>query len=394
MGGSHALSPLEGGRGVTIKFSDTGIGISKEELLHVFDRFYQVDEKQMKTNLGTGIGLSLTKELIELHHGTITVDSEPGQGTTFAILLPLGKDHLSEDEIFETDDNDFETEDDLLNDDYLFAQDVVTKTEINKEVPVDSNLPLILIVEDNDDMRSYIKSYVSDSYNIIEAANGKEGAEQAIEHIPDLIVSDLMMPKLDGNEMTIQLKSDERTSHIPIILLTAKASRESKLEGLETGADDFLTKPFDADELLIRIKNLIEQRKKLSLLLSQHIGDKSQTALIQKSSGKMITEIDELFIEKITAFVNHHMSNPELKTEMLASEVAMSRMQLHRKLKNLTDNSASDLIRIMRLAKAAELLKEGELNVTEISYEIGISSLSNFAKIFKEKYGVTPSEYA
>lgn len=226
---------------IQIKFSDTGIGISKEELPHVFDRFYQVDEQQMKTNLGTGIGLSLTKELIELHHGTIAVDSEPGMGTTFTISLPMGKDHLTEDEIFEPSDGTSDMEDELLNNDYLFVQDVTTKTDLKAEVPINDNLPLLLIVEDNDDMRAYIKSYLTGSYNIIEATNGKEGAEQAIEHIPDLIVSDLMMPFVDGNEMTLQLKNDERTSHIPIILLTAKASIESKLEGLETGADDFLT---------------------------------------------------------------------------------------------------------------------------------------------------------
>jgi len=382
------------GQCVEIKVSDTGIGINKEELPHVFDRFYQVDETQMKTNLGTGIGLSLTKELIELHHGTIEVESEPGKGTTFTVSLPMGKEHLSEEEIFNTGKNSSEEEEDLLNDDYLFVQDAINKPEIKTEILEKKDLPLLLIVEDNEDMRTYIKSYLVDSFNIIEAENGKEGAVKAIEHIPDLVVSDLMMPKLDGNEMTIQLKTDERTSHIPIILLTAKASRESKLEGLETGADDFLTKPFDAEELLVRIKNLIDQRKKLSLLLSDHIGNNSQTRLIQKSSGKMITSIDELFIEKISAFVQEHLSNPELKTEMLAREMAMSRMQLHRKLKSLTDNSPGDLIRNIRLTKAADLLKAGELNVTQISYEIGISSLSNFAKIFKEKYGVTPSEYS
>jgi len=378
---------------IEFKVSDTGIGIPKEDLPHVFDRFYQVDETQMKTNLGTGIGLALTKELIELHHGTITVDSESGKGTRFTVFLPSGKDHLSADEIFEPNSNDSQREDELLNDDYLFVGDVSEKADLQTEVLDKSDLPLLLIVEDNEDMRSYIKSHLDDSYNIIEAENGKEGAERAIEHVPDLIVSDLMMPKLDGNEMTLMLKTDERTSHIPIILLTAKASKESKLEGLETGADDFLTKPFDAEELLIRIKNLIEQRRKLSELLSHHIGDHSQTHLIQMSSGKMFTKLDEQFIEKTTTVVQEHMSSPEFSVDMLAHEMAVSRVQLHRKLKSLTDNSASDLIRNIRMMKAAELLKEGELNVTQISYEIGISSLSNFAKTFKEKYGVNPSEY-
>ncbi len=397
---SISSSSKEGQRGVTIKFSDTGIGISKEKLPHVFDRFYQVDEKQMKTNLGTGIGLALAKELVELHHGTISADSDFGMGTTFTIFLPMGKDHLTADEIFVRKDSYGEPgpteiidDDELLSDDYIFIQDVTTQTDLKTKVPFNDNLPLLLIVEDNEDMRNYIKSYLTGAYNIIEATNGKEGAAIAIEQIPDLIVSDLMMPFVDGNEMTIQLKSDERTSHIPIILLTAKASKESKLEGLETGADDFLTKPFDADELLIRIKNLIEQRKKLRSLLAKHLGNASQTRLIRESSGKMMTKLDEQFIEKATAIVQEHMSSPELNVDMLAREMFVSRMQLHRKLTGLTDNSASDLIRNIRLIKAAELLKKGELNVTEITYEIGISSLSNFSKIFKEKYGVTPSEY-
>ena len=253
---------------------------------------------------------------------------------------------------------------------------------------------MVLIVEDNEDMRAYIKSYLDDSYNIIEAANGEEGAEKAIEQVPDLIVSDLMMPKLDGNEMTIQLKTDERTSHIPIILLTAKASKESKLEGLETGADDFLTKPFDADELLIRIKNLIDQRRKLSALLSEHIGDTRQTHLIQKSSGKMFTKLDEQFIEKTNLVVQEHIAVPDFNVDKLAREMALSRMQLHRKLKSLTGYTPGELMREIRMKKAAELLRAGELNVTQISYEIGILSISHFAKSFKEKYGVNPSEYS
>jgi len=379
---------------IQIKFCDTGIGMRKEKVQHVFDRFYQVDEQQLKTNLGTGIGLALTKELVELHHGTITAESEHGIGSTFTVFFPLGKKHLSENEIIEPNSSPSEMEDDLLRDDYFLVQDEVSKKEIKTEVTYNSELPVLLIVEDNEDMRAYIKSYLTGSYNIIEATNGKEGAEKAIEQIPDLIVSDLMMPFLDGNEMTNQLKSDERTSHIPIILLTAKASIETKLEGLETGADDFLTKPFDANELLIRIKNLIEQRKKLRSLLSKHIGDTTETRIIKESSGKALSKLDEQFLEKAKALIEKHMADPDFSVELLAQKMAMSRVQLHRKLKGITDYSASDLIRDVRINKAAELLKEGDLNVTQISYEVGISSLSNFAKTFKEKYGVTPTEYS
>ena len=380
-------------KGVIIKFSDTGIGIRKENVQHVFDRFYQVDEKQLNSNLGSGIGLALTKELVELHHGTIQADSEYGMGTTFSIFLPLGKDHLKENEIFESDAIHTEMEDDLLQNDYSLVQDAVVKTEINSEAAENSNFPLLLIIEDNNDMRSYIRSYLTGSYTVIEATNGKEGAEKAIEHVPDLIITDLMMPGMDGNQMTNQLKNDERTSHIPIILLTAKASMESKLEGLETGADDFLTKPFDASELLVRIKNLINQRKRLSKLLSKHIGDSAKTSLIKESLGRAMSRLDEQFLEKAKNHIDKHMANPDFGVEMLAKQMTMSRVQLHRKLKNLTDHSASGLIRDIRMMKAAELLKSGELNVTQVSYDIGISGLSNFAKHFKEKYGVTPSEY-
>jgi signal transduction histidine kinase/ligand-binding sensor domain-containing protein/DNA-binding response OmpR family regulator len=384
----------EGNNGVTIKFFDTGIGIRKERLQHVFDRFYQVDEHQNKAYLGTGIGLALTKELVELHHGSIYVESEAGMGTAFTVFLPSGKDHLAEEEIVETLAlNDLE-DDEMMQALRDIIPNVMTKpTTIDEEARTDNNLPLLLIVEDNADMRDYIKGYLDEDYQLMEASNGKEGAEMAIKYLPDLIVSDLMMPYMDGNEMTQQLKNDERTSHIPIILLTAKSSVTAKMEGLETGADDFLTKPFDAAELLVRIKNMVEQRKRLRELLSRHIGDNTQTRIISETAGKAISKLDEQFLVKIKNCVEELMSDPGFSVEVLAKEMAMSRSQLHRKLKSLVDVSATDFIRDIRLQKAAELLKEGELNITQISYEIGISSLSYFSRAFKEKYGVTPSDF-
>jgi len=253
-------------------------------------------------------------------------------------------------------------------------------------------LPLLLIVEDNEDMRTYIKSYLIDSYNIIEAVNGKDGAEKAIEHIPDLIVSDLMMPKLDGNEMTSQLKSDERTSHIPIILLTAKASKESKLEGLEIGADDFLTKPFDADELLIRIKNLMNQRKRLREFFGKKLffsvsSDHTELA----DSG--ITTMDEKFMKKAYEITEREMSDPEFGVSSFSKQMALSRMQLHRKLKALTDQSATEFIKTNRLNKAAVLLKSKSSTAAEIAYDVGFNTPSYFSSCFKEHFGKTPSEY-
>jgi DNA-binding response OmpR family regulator/nitrogen-specific signal transduction histidine kinase len=388
--------PLKGGlRGVKLMFADTGIGIREERLQHVFDRFYQVDEQQKKSDLGTGIGLALTKELVELHHGEIKVESKFGMGTTFTVFLPLGKDHLAEDEVIEAATTEDDLDDEMLQEGQIFVPDAVTKMVPGETaIPEENGQPLLLIVEDNADMRAYIKSYLVDDYQVMEASNGKEGAEMAIQYLPDLIVSDLMMPFVDGNEMTQQLKHDERTSHIPIILLTAKAGTESKIEGLETGADDFLTKPFDAKELLVRIKNLIEQRRKLQQLLSKHIGDNKETRIIRESSGKAMSKLDERFLEKAKALVDDHLSDTAFTTEKFASQMAMSRTQLHRKLKGLTNLSASDFVRDIRLNKAAALLKEGELNITQVSYEIGISSLSYFSKTFKEKFGVNPSEYS
>ncbi len=252
---------------------------------------------------------------------------------------------------------------------------------------------MLLIVEDNEDMRSYIKSYLDDSYNIIEATNGKEGAEKAIEHIPDLIVSDLMMPKLDGNEMTIQLKTDERTSHIPIILLTAKASKESKLEGLETGADDFLTKPFDADELLVRVNNLINQRKRLREIFGKKLSFTASPSLTElKDSG--ITSMDEQFLKKAYETAEREMSDPEFGVLSFSEQMGLSRMQLHRKLKALTDQSATEFIKTIRLNKAAVLLKSKSATAAEIAYDVGFNSPTYFSSCFKEHFGKSPSEYA
>ena len=248
---------------IDIKVRDTGIGISNEELPKIFDRFYQGNSAHTREYGGTGIGLSLVKELVELHHGNITVDSKLGTWTEFIITLPLGKDHLAANEIVESTEQSY------------FENIIVDKNEcvhsqnnnINSEI-INTNKNIILVVEDNADVREFIKDSLGDEYHFEEAENGEEGIKKAEELIPDLIISDIMMPKMDGNDMTRKLKSDHKTSHIPIILLTAKSGQENRIEGLETGADDYLTKPFDAKELHIRIKNLINLRKKLQEIYS------------------------------------------------------------------------------------------------------------------------------
>jgi len=256
---SNAPSPLKRGmRGVIIKISDTGKGIPSEKLNHIFDRFYQVDDSYTKDQEGSGIGLALTKELVKLHHGEIRATSQPGEGSTFTIYLPAGKEHFKPNEIISSDKSEYQSEDSLDQHPELLTH---SESFINENSPSDESKPILLIVEDNADLLSYIRGYLDESYFVLEACDGEEGLQEAIKNIPDLVLSDVMMPKMDGFELCRKLKTDERTSHIPVILLTARASSESKIEGLETGADDYLSKPFDATELKIRIKNLIQQRQ-------------------------------------------------------------------------------------------------------------------------------------
>jgi signal transduction histidine kinase/ligand-binding sensor domain-containing protein/DNA-binding response OmpR family regulator len=380
--------------GVLIKISDTGIGIKEEDLDQVFNRFYQAERGHNRGYEGTGIGLALTKELVELHQGSISVESEENKGTIVSFFLPSNSHHIMGEELLDKGSDDQQEDNDLFIDDYIYGniQGVENKKE-DTYLKAEKGAPIILVVEDNPDMRSYLKNYLENSYHVIEADNGENGLKEAFNHIPDLILTDLMMPKMDGNELTKIVKTDQRTSHIPVIMLTAKYTLESKLEGLETGADDFITKPFDAQELLVRIKNLILQRKKLRDLLRQHINSPDQNKSICDYTAIGMTKLDEKFLEKVVKAIEKHLSDPDFCVESLSDQMAMSRKHLHRKLTSLIDHSPNMLIRDIRLRKAAELIKEGELNITQVTYEIGISSLSYFAKVFKEKFGVSPSDY-
>ena len=387
--------PFRGdGRGVQIKITDTGPGIPPEKLPHIFDRFYQADDSYTKNQEGTGIGLALTKELVELHHGEITVQSDVGKGTTFTVTLPLGKEHLQPDEIGGKNGIS-NTEHRILNVEVIESEDLRENTAEKKILNLDPQRstfdteakPLLLLVEDNSDLRSYICDYLDESYQVIEAVDGKEGLEQALEQIPDLVISDVMMPKMDGYEFCRKLKTDERTSHIPVILLTAKAAMEDKLEGLETGADDFLTKPFDPDELLVRISNLIKQRKKLKEIILKNIGYVNQLSI----SG--ITSMDQKFLKKAVDVVEKYISDAEFTVELFGTEMAMSRVQLHRKLTALVEQPASEFIRTIRLNRAAILLKEKSGNIAEIAYGVGFNNPSYFSECFRKQFGKLPSEY-
>jgi len=377
---------------VLISISDNGCGIPPEHIDHIFDRFYQIEQEDNHYE-GTGIGLALTKELVDLHHGDISVESKPEIGTTFTIVLPLGKEHLKPEEIIDTDEpaklvrsvDSFEHVDQFTE---MGIHETLSADDAEKE----DSKPLLLVVEDNDDLRSYILSYLTPDYRITQAVDGEMGLDKATEQIPDLVISDVMMPKMDGYKLCQNLKTDERTSHIPIILLTARASMESKIEGLETGADDFITKPFEPQELLARIKNLIIQRKLLHERFTKNIQEMGIDQLV-KFDTPDLTSMDQSFLLKVTEYIIQNISNLEFNVEMLGDKMALSSRQLQRKLIGITGHSPNMFIRSVRLNRAAELLRNKAGNVTEIAYDVGFNNLSWFAKSFKEQFGVLPSEY-
>jgi signal transduction histidine kinase/DNA-binding response OmpR family regulator/ligand-binding sensor domain-containing protein len=390
--GPPTLSLLRAGTPLYISISvkDTGIGIPADQLDKVFVRFYQVDASQTREQEGSGIGLALTKELVELHRGSISVKSEVGMGTEFIVALPLGKEHLTSEEIITEETPRLKISPSRVDGPIPISEPRVVNLEpleiasSLESVPRNDTLPLVLIIEDNADVRAYIRSYLDSHYRMLDAVDGADGVEQAKYNIPDLIISDVMMPRMDGNEVVRQLKHDEKTSHIPIILLTAKAGQENKLEGLGTGADDYLTKPFDANELLVRMKNLIELRRKLR--------EKFSVSHILKPGEIAVTSIDDQFLQKSMAIVEKKMSDEKFSVEEFAEEVGMSRSQLHRKLTALTNQSPSDFTRYMRLHRAKELIEKNAGTISEIAFQVGFNSVAYFTKCFREQFGVVPSQ--
>jgi signal transduction histidine kinase/DNA-binding response OmpR family regulator len=380
--GLKGVGRVYDGNYIEIKVKDTGVGIPKEELPKLFDRFYQVDSSQTREHEGTGIGLALTKELVELHHGTISADSKLGGWTEFIIELPVGRKHLKDEEIVETEEP---IEDEFKVERGDFVPTAVE--EVNETQVTDEDKNIVLVVEDNADVREFIKDSLGNEFQIEEASNGEQGVRKAEQIIPDLIISDVMMPKMDGNELTRQLKSDEKTSHIPIILLTAKSEQQSKLEGLETGADDYLTKPFDTKELQIRINNLINIRRKLQEKFSR-----VDFVPVKKAAEKKLTNLEEQFMSKVMEVLETHLSEEEFSIEQFGKEVGMSRVQLHRKLKALSGKSASNYLRSVRLNKAKKMIEEQKGNISEIAYSVGFSSPQYFSRSFKEEFGFPPSD--
>jgi DNA-binding response OmpR family regulator/nitrogen-specific signal transduction histidine kinase len=369
---------------VEIKVRDTGPGIPDNEKEKIFSRFYQVSSSDSREHEGSGIGLALVRELVDLYRGEIFVESEISKGSTFTVTLPVSMEQFREGEIVAVSEKPFDTK---SFDDQKILAEGIAEPAVQKETAKEKekDLPIILIVEDNTDLRGYISDNLMNQYQILEAENGREGLDKAIESIPDLVVSDLMMPEMDGMEMCDSLKKDTRTNHIPLIMLTAKADRESKLEGLETGADDYIIKPFDAEELQVRVKNLIEQRKKLR--------EKYRTEFLMDPAGSYLHDPSDEFLSRLIECTKKHLDDPEFSVTKLGEELNMSHMQLYRKVRSLTDYTPNEYIRNTRLKAAARMFLEGTTNITSVLYTVGYNSPSYFTESFRELFGMNPSEY-
>jgi len=357
---------------LTILVKDSGIGIPKERHMKVFERFYMHEVPDTLVNQGSGIGLSITKEFVRLHGGEITLDSTPGSGSTFKIILPL--------KIVESRKNDNLSE--LLDPIHQPIEDP-HQEEAYASI---SNKLTVLLIEDNDDFRSYLKYSLEEYFEVVEAKDGKDGWKKALATMPSMIVSDVMMPVMNGMDLCKKIKNDARTSHIPVILLTAFSGQEQKLEGLNIGANDYVTKPFNFDLLLSRINNLIKQNQ----LLQQ----KFEKKVSVETSQTEITSMDEKFMMKVVKVVEENFSDPDFSVEFLSKEMGMSRVHLYNKLSTITGKTPIEFIRYMRLQRSLQYLGKSQLSVSEVAYKVGFNSAKTFTKYFKVEFNMVPSAYA
>lgn len=374
---------MEGQR-MRVQVRDEGIGIPPEQLDKIFDRFYQANASSTRQYEGTGIGLALVKELVELLRGAIRVESIPDLGTTFTVELPLLINTMPDSDTGPVTPEPASAGAAAV----LIAAEYLSPGMAGKPAVAvaDEALPLVLVVEDNTDLRVFLRQLLGSHYRVLEADNGQSAWEIALQTIPDLVVSDVMMPHLDGLDLCRLLKDDGRTNHIPVLLLTAKAEIQHRIEGWEQGADEYLAKPFDQRELLARVRNLLDQRALLR--------NKFEMKTVDLRPGEVrVRSADELFLEKAKSIVEAHLGENDFDVEDFAKALHMSADQLRRKLKALTDCKPVEFIRKYRLRRAADLLSQGAGNVTDIAYEVGFESLSYFTKVFQEELGASPSDF-
>lgn len=383
-GGKITVSVRKGNKEVVIEVTDNGSGIAQKDLNKIFDRFYQTEQSTSPSYMGTGIGLALTKGIIELHHGSIEVYSEPGEGATFSVHLQTGKEHFTPEQICESEE-DSPIEGNLLPD---FAQNLLSEQEtLNSDSYAEKKRDIkIVIVEDNESLREMLAGIFTPFYQVFTACDGEEGWEKVQSEHPHLILSDVVMPKMSGTDLCKLVKENLETCHIPVVLLTARTSIEHSMEGLRLGADDYITKPFNVNILLSRCNNLINNRIMLQEKFSKHPQETPQIIATNP--------MDKEFIDKAMKIIDQHIDNMEFNVDMLAREIGIARSKLFTKLKDITGKTPYDFIVTIRLKRAAILLKEHpELNISEISDKLGFSSPRQFSKSFKEKYQVVPQAY-
>ena len=366
---------------------DTGKGISQEEAGKIFERFFQAKGAAS----GTGIGLALVKSFVELHHGVARVESELGKGSDFFVVIPREQEdkslviHTDVDNSVNTSLSDGKT---LVNEsDLQYIDDGERKSgKVQQLLSDHTNKPTILVIDDNNDIRQYEHTLLQDDYIVLEAADGKEGLDVAKKEVPDLVICDVMMPVMDGLEFTQNLKTHTATSHIPVIMLTAKNQEEHRAEGYEYGADSYITKPFHSKVLLARIENLLKQRK-----LLKHLFQGSQEAE-QEIADSHLEDRDKQFLKQLHAIIQKNLSDSEFGVEEIGKQIGLSRVQLYRKVKAMTGSSVVDLLRKARLAKAKRLLESRSMSVSEVAYDVGFSAPSYFTKCFKDEYGMLPGD--
>ncbi|MGK7370150.1 MAG: hybrid sensor histidine kinase/response regulator transcription factor [Candidatus Halalkalibacterium sp. M3_1C_030] len=364
---------------IRLSVKDDGIGIPKEDLSHIFDRFYQVSHKEGTFIRGTGIGLALVKEIVELHGGRIEVNSKPGQGSEFVLLL---NDKLTQS-AYDSGEDKPQLYSKQRHDAAVMEPSDLYRDGVQQTVP--ENAPLVLLVDDNADILNYLKPRLAERYNVLATESSKEALEVIKMKKVDLVISDVMMPDPDGFELCRLIKVNPELNHIPVILLTAQATEESRIEGLELGADDYISKPFSASELLVRVENLIDLRQLLRNKFSEEIRLKGTEVDVDSEGAR--------FLKQVQSVIEKYMENSNFGVDWLADEVNLSTRQLQRKIRDITDLSAGGYIRMMRLERASQLISQEWGNVSEIAYKVGFQDSKYFSKLFKQTFGSTPTEY-
>lgn len=389
-GGEIFVSLKDEGANLRLDVRDTGKGISQDEADKIFERFFQAKGAAS----GTGIGLALVKSFVELHHGEARVESEPGKGSDFIVVIP--REQEGDSQVIH---NDVDIVDNSVNASASTGKNVVDESvlqyiddgdrshgKVQQLVSENTNRPTVLVIDDNTDIRQYERTLLQDEYIVLEAADGKEGLAVALKEVPDLVICDVMMPVMDGLEFTKRLKTNTATSHIPVIMLTAKNLEEHRAEGYEHGADSYITKPFHSKVLLARIENLLRQRQ---LLKNLYHGTKEAEKEISEAH---LEDRDKQFLKQLQAIIQKNLSDSEFGVEDMGQQIGLSRVQLYRKVKAMTGSSVVDLLRKARLAKARRLLETRSMSVSEVAYEVGFSAPSYFTKCFKEEYGMLPGD--